>query len=105
MRITVYTSQIATKVFRNIGDVAMVYALEEIHQIEDLNTLAGFCAVLLNEIDEGKALFAKSGNPSEALELCRDLLQWDQAMALASTLAPDQLPYLAREYGAQLEFT
>ncbi|XP_049544255.1 WD repeat-containing protein 19 [Anopheles darlingi] len=95
----------ATKVFRNIGDVAMVYALEEIYQIEDLNTLAGFCAVLLNEIDEAKALFAKSGNPSEALELCRDLLQWEQAMALASTLAPDQLPYLAREYGAQLEFT
>ncbi|XP_058063715.1 WD repeat-containing protein 19 [Anopheles bellator] len=95
----------ATRVFRNIGDVAMVYALEDICQIEDLNTLAGFCAVLLDQIEEAKALFAKSGNPSEALELCRDLLQWEQAMALATTLAPDQLPFLAREYGAQLEFT
>uniref|UniRef100_A0A1S4H4R9 Uncharacterized protein n=1 Tax=Anopheles gambiae TaxID=7165 RepID=A0A1S4H4R9_ANOGA len=95
----------ATKVFRNIGDVAMVYALEDLSQIEDLNTLAGFCAVLRNEIEEAKTLFAKSGNPSEALELCRDLLQWEQAMALASTLAPEQLPFLAREYGAQLEFT
>uniref|UniRef100_A0A182K004 Uncharacterized protein n=1 Tax=Anopheles christyi TaxID=43041 RepID=A0A182K004_9DIPT len=95
----------AIKVFRNIGDVAMVYALEDLSQIEDLNTLAGFCAVLRNEIEEAKTLFAKSGNPSEALELCRDLLQWEQAMALASTLAPEQLPFLAREYGAQLEFT
>uniref|UniRef100_A0A182PEV0 Uncharacterized protein n=1 Tax=Anopheles epiroticus TaxID=199890 RepID=A0A182PEV0_9DIPT len=95
----------ATKVFRNIGDVAMVYALEDLSQIEDINTLAGFCAVLRNEIEEAKTLFAKSSNPSEALELCRDLLQWEQAMALASTLAPEQLPFLAREYGAQLEFT
>ncbi|XP_058129497.1 WD repeat-containing protein 19 [Anopheles ziemanni] len=95
----------ATKVFRNIGNVAMVYALEEISQIEDMNTLAGFCAVLLDDIDEAKTLFAKGGNPAEALELCRDLLQWEQAMALANTLAPEQLPFLAREYGAQLEFT
>ncbi|XP_058834907.1 WD repeat-containing protein 19 [Topomyia yanbarensis] len=95
----------AIKVFRNIGDVAMVYALEDIVQIEDLNTLAGFCALLLNKIDEAKTLFAKSGNPLEALELCRDLLQWEQAMALASSLAPDQLPFLAREYAQQLEFT
>ncbi|XP_053681434.1 WD repeat-containing protein 19 [Anopheles nili] len=95
----------AIKVYRQIGDVAMVCALEEISQIEDLNTLAGFCAVLRDEIEDAKTLFTKSGNPSEALELCRDLLQWDQAMALANTLAPEQIPFLAREYGAQLEFT
>lgn len=83
----------------------MVYALEDIVQIEDLNTLAGFCALLLNKIDEAKTLFAKSGNPQEALELCRDLLQWEQAMALAGSLAPEQLPFLAREYAQQLEFT
>ncbi|XP_058458948.1 WD repeat-containing protein 19 isoform X2 [Malaya genurostris] len=95
----------AIKVYRNIGDVAMVHALEELIQIEDLNTLAGFCALLLNKIDEAKTLFAKSGNPLEALELCRDLLQWEQAMALAESLAPEQLPFLAREYAQQLEFT
>ncbi|XP_062563462.1 WD repeat-containing protein 19 [Armigeres subalbatus] len=95
----------AIKVYRNIGDVAMVYALEDIVQIEDTNTLAGFCALLLNKVDEAKTLFAKSGNPQEALELCRDLLQWEQAMALAGSLAPEQLPFLAREYAQQLEFT
>ncbi|XP_055600777.1 WD repeat-containing protein 19 [Uranotaenia lowii] len=95
----------AIKVYRYIGDVAMVYALEDLVQIEDVNTLAGFCALLLNRIDDAKTLFAKSGNPLEALELCRDLLQWEQAMALASSLAPEQLPFLAREYAQQLEFT
>ncbi|XP_055530330.1 WD repeat-containing protein 19 [Wyeomyia smithii] len=95
----------AIKVYRQIGDVAMVYALEDIVQIEDLNTLAGFCALLLDKVDEAKTLFTKSGNPQEALELCRDLLQWEQAMALAGSLAPEQLPFLAREYAQQLEFT
>lgn len=40
-----------------------------------------------------------------ALDLCRDLLQWEQAIALADTLAPEQIPLIAREYAHQLEFT
>jgi hypothetical protein len=34
----------------------------------------------------------------------RDLLQWDQALHLAGKLAPEQIPYIAREYAQQLEF-
>lgn len=40
-----------------------------------------------------------------ALDICRDLLQWEQAIALADTLAPEQIPLIAREYAHQLEFT
>ena len=95
----------ALRVFRQIGDAGMVFALEDIAQIEDVNLLAGFCALILDQIDEAKALFAKSSNPLEALDLCRDLLQWEQAIALGNALAPDQMPFLAREYAQQLEFT
>lgn len=35
----------------------------------------------------------------------RDLLHWDQALNLAKTLAPDQIPYISKEYSQQLEFT
>ena len=34
----------------------------------------------------------------------RDLLNWNQALNLAKTLAPDQVPYISREYANQLEF-
>ena len=35
----------------------------------------------------------------------RDLLHWDSALQLAKALAPDQIPYISKEYAQQLEFT
>ena len=35
----------------------------------------------------------------------RDLLHWDSALQLAKALAPEQIPYISREYAQQLEFT
>lgn len=96
---------IAIRVFRQIGNAATVYALKNISSIEDIHFISGFCALLLGETDQAKTFFAKSINPVEALDLCRDLLQWEQAIALADTLAPEQIPLIAREYAHQLEFT
>lgn len=95
----------AMKVFRSIGEAAMVFSLEEIRYIEDVNLLSGYCAMLLEKIDEAKTFFTESANPQEALRLCRDLLQCEQAIALAHSLAPEQVPFIAREYAQQLEFT
>lgn len=93
----------AARVFRKIGNVAIVQTLEQLKCVEDINALAGHCAILLNKPDEAKQLFARSLNPFEALDLCRDLLQWEQAMALANNLAKEQVPFIAREYAYQLE--
>ena len=41
----------------------------------------------------------------EALNMRRDLLQWDQALHLANKLAPEEIPYISKEYAQQLEFT
>ena len=38
-------------------------------------------------------------------QMRRDLLHWDQALELAKNLAPEQIPYISREYAQQLEFT
>jgi hypothetical protein len=46
-----------------MGDAGMVFALEEIKQTEDINLLTGYCAMLLNRMDEAKTHFAKSSNP------------------------------------------
>ena len=40
-----------------------------------------------------------------SLQMRRDLLHWDQALELAKSLAPEQIPYISREYAQQLEFT
>lgn len=95
----------AIRVYRQIGNAAVVFALKSIATIEDINFISGFCALLLGETDRAKTFFAKSVNPVEALDLCRDLLQWEQAISLADTLAPEQIPIIAREYAYQLEFT
>lgn len=95
----------AIKVFRQIGNAAMVFSLKSVLHVEDVNFLSGYCALLLDMTDKAKTFFAKSASPQEALEICRDLLQWEQAIALADTLAPEQIPFIAREYAQQLEFT
>lgn len=82
----------------------MVLSLEHIQYIEDINILTGCCALLLNKIDKAKTFFSKGVRPQFALELCLDLLQWEQAMSLAETLAPQQIPYIALEHAQQLEF-
>ena len=38
-------------------------------------------------------------------QMRRDLLHWDSALQLAKALAPEQIPYISREYAQQLEFT
>ena len=49
--------------------------------------------------------FYPLGSPVEALNMRRDLLQWDQALHLANKLAPQEIPYISKEYAQQLEFT
>ncbi len=53
----------AIKVYRRIGVAAMVYSLEEILHIEDINYVAGYCAILLDRVDRAKTYFAKSVHP------------------------------------------
>lgn len=55
--------QFAIKVYRRIGNAAMVYSLEEILHIEDINYVAGYCAILLDRVDRAKTYFAKSVYP------------------------------------------
>ena len=38
-------------------------------------------------------------------QMRRDLLHWDSALQLAKALAPEQIPFISREYAQQLEFT
>ena len=53
--------------------------------------------------DEAQEVFLQSARPLAALEMRKDLKHWDQAMQLATKLAPEQLPGLSAECAGLLE--
>lgn len=95
----------AIRVYRQLGDVGMVMSLIKIRSVEDQNLLAGYISMFLQDFNVAQDKFLASSYPLAALEMRRDLLHWDLALQLAKTLAPDQIPFISREYAQQLEFT
>lgn len=96
---------LALRAFRQLGDAGLVNALDELRYVEDLHMLTGCCCMLLAQYDQAKEHLLKGAYTRAALDLSRDLLQWDQALLLAHKYEPLEVPYIAREYAQQLEFT
>ncbi|ELV10439.1 WD repeat-containing protein 19 [Tupaia chinensis] len=97
--------EFAIRVYRTIGNVGMVMSLEGVKGIEDYNLLAGHLAMFTNDFNLAQDLYLASSCPVAALEMRRDLQHWDSALQLAKRLAPDQIPFISKEYAIQLEFT
>ncbi|XP_043827945.1 WD repeat-containing protein 19 isoform X1 [Dromiciops gliroides] len=97
--------EFAIRVYRTIGNVGMVMSLEQVKGIEDHNLLAGHLAMFTNDFSLAQDLYLSSIYPSAALEMRRDLQHWDSALQLAKRLAPEQIPFISKEYAVQLEFT
>ncbi|XP_072476601.1 WD repeat-containing protein 19 isoform X1 [Notamacropus eugenii] len=97
--------EFAVRVYRRVGNVGMVMSLEQVKGIEDHNLLAGHLAMFTNDFSLAQDLYLSSIYPSAALEMRRDLQHWDSALQLAKRLAPEQIPFISKEYAIQLEFT
>ncbi|KAJ8679660.1 hypothetical protein QAD02_015447 [Eretmocerus hayati] len=97
--------EIAIRVYRYIEDVPMVWAVQLLEGIHEFSLLCGHVCMLLGKHDEAEKHFLLSSQPVEALYLRRDLMQWVQALTLAQNLKPEEIPFIAREYAQQLEFT
>ncbi|XP_013100268.2 WD repeat-containing protein 19 [Stomoxys calcitrans] len=96
---------LALRAYRQVGDASMVRVLEDIRYMEDINLLTGFCCMLLEKYEEAKEFFLKGSYTKEALDICRDMLQWEQALLLAHKYESEEVPFIAREYAQQLEFS
>ena len=86
----------------------LVHELKSLHFHAKLKKVTGiaFGIHILNiECHLIVIFFHFLGSPVEALNMRRDLLQWDQALHLANKLAPQEIPYISKEYAQQLEFT
>ncbi|NWY71077.1 WDR19 protein, partial [Erithacus rubecula] len=94
----------AIRVYRTSGNAGMVMSLEEIKGIEDHNLLAGHLAMFTSDFNLAQDLYLASSCPIAALEMRKDLQHWDKALQLAKRLAPDQIPFISKEYAVQLEF-
>lgn len=92
------------RAYKKLEDVAMVTSLQDVMDIEDHKLLCGYMALFLGEFDSAQSWFLNSSKPTAALEMRCDLLQWDQALQLAKRMAPQQIPYISKEYAQQLEF-
>lgn len=95
--------EMASRVYNQLEDPGMVMALRDCMNIEDKNLLAGQMALLFCDYQRAQDLFLQSSRPISALEMRKDLMQWDQALKLAHVLAPTQIPDICIQYAGQLE--
>ena len=97
---------IATRVYRFVGDASMVMSLERLAHVEDKNVLAGNVLMLFERddcYDAAQELFLRANKPNLALEMRKDLKHWEEALALAQQADPSQLGGICREYAVVLE--
>lgn len=94
----------AVRVFRGLNVPTTVMALERIMHVQEKNLLMGHICAMFKQFNEAQNFFKHSSSPYLALEMRRDLLHWDQALALAQELAEDQVPALSKECAQQYEF-
>eukprot|EP00592_Proboscia_alata_P010792 CAMPEP_0194365242 /NCGR_PEP_ID=MMETSP0174-20130528/13242_1 /TAXON_ID=216777 /ORGANISM="Proboscia alata, Strain PI-D3" /LENGTH=1418 /DNA_ID=CAMNT_0039139787 /DNA_START=461 /DNA_END=4717 /DNA_ORIENTATION=+ len=95
---------LAIRIYRELGDAGMVFSLQQLSEIEDKHLLAGHLSlILMDDYDHAQALFLTSSKPCTAVDMRVDLMQWEQAVTLATSFAPERTPELLQKYGECLE--
>lgn len=95
---------LSIRVFRQLRDAGMVIALEHLRYVEDKHLLAGHIAALFSDYAQAQELYLLSSAPETALTLHKDLMNWEQALKIAESVAPQEIPLLSVQYAKQLEF-
>ncbi|KND01208.1 uncharacterized protein SPPG_04298 [Spizellomyces punctatus DAOM BR117] len=94
----------AKRIYRQaLADAGMVFSLQRLDNVEEKNLLAGHVSAIFGDVSAAQEYFVQSTYPKAALELRRDLMQWEQALTLANGLAPEEVTIIAKEYAQQLE--
>ena len=96
--------EIAMRANRKLGNASLALALSKLLEIEEINVLAAHIHILMGNYDEAQRRFLQSSQPSEALAMRADLMQWDIALQLAQQLKPSDIPLICKQHAASLEF-
>ncbi|KAJ3412566.1 WD repeat-containing protein 19 [Chytridiales sp. JEL 0842] len=99
--------EVGKRVYRQIlHDPAMSMTLSTLlssSEGEDLLSLSGHVACIFGDFELAQSHFLGSAYPLAALEMRKDLGQWEAALALAEKLDAGQVTLLAKEFANQLE--
>ena len=95
---------LAIEVFRHLSNAGMVALIENINQYEDKNILAGKIAMLFMDYDLAQQHFLSSTSPLMALQMRKDLRDWQEALKLSETLYPQVEADISIEYAKELQF-
>lgn len=95
--------QLAIMVYNRLGDAGMVMSLHNCLNIEDKALLGGQIAVLFCNYQLAQDLFLSSSRPTAALDMRKNLRQWEQALKLAKVLNVHEIPEICIKFGQQLE--
>ncbi|CAH2091683.1 unnamed protein product [Euphydryas editha] len=95
--------EFAIRVYTKLSDVAMVWALEDASQIEDLPTLCGALCACVGR-GEAAARWLQGGG-ALAVELHAARGDWARAELVAAAACPDRAPALALHRAEHLELT
>ncbi len=62
----------AIRIYRQLGDISLVWALEDVATIEDRNLLSGHLATFMENFDSAEQFYLDSSRPIEALDVRYD---------------------------------
>ncbi len=95
----------AKRAYAEMGEGCMVQSLDSLAEgPQERRVVAGGLALLFGDFDLASDHFLQSPAPGLALQMRRDLLQWDTAAELAAKVQPDALPELYVEMGRAAEW-
>lgn len=90
--------EIAMKAYVAVNDIGMVYSIRRAMKNNDYNQCCGNVAVILGEFDLAEQRYLEAGLRIPALQMRRDLQEWDKALEMAQKFAPHLVADVSREY-------
>ncbi|OQV14446.1 WD repeat-containing protein 19 [Hypsibius exemplaris] len=95
--------ELAISAYREYGAADKVLLLERYRNVEHLPSLAGHMALIDDKPQLACEWFLRASDHTAALDTYTDLMEWEKAIALAETHAPDKISYARQQHAAQLE--
>lgn len=94
---------LAINAYRECGCYDKVLLLERYRHVEHIPSLAGYMALIDEKPQLACEWFLRASDHSAALDTYTDLMEWEKAIALAETHAPQKLSHARQQYAVQLE--
>ncbi|XP_055339599.1 WD repeat-containing protein 19-like isoform X2 [Paramacrobiotus metropolitanus] len=95
---------LAIALYRESGCYDKVTSIERYRDLENIQRLCGYMALVDNQPELACKWFLQAHDPLTVLDIYSDLMQWERAIALAEMHAPDKVGYACQQHAQQLEF-